>query len=269
MARFSTISWTDITWNWLYGCRKKSEGCKNCYAEAMIDHWGGKGEFGNIRTTKKFYLPDKIKNVDPGFEKVFTCSMSDMFIEEGDEYRDEVWKVIKRNPHLIFQILTKRIERVPDCLPSDWGNGYENVWLGASIENTRRYLERKDILAGIPAKVRFWSVEPLIGKLWLPDREEDVVDWIIIGGESGRGARMMSVDWVDEVMNYGMRNGVPVFMKQWGSVLGKVWKLKNKKAEDWDEWPCSVEKYKVRQWPKVYDEYLRSKGVDLLNEVKV
>lgn len=119
--RYSSISWTDITWNPFWGCMKVSEGCKNCYAETIMDRFG-KG-FREVKRTKKFYLPDKIKNVDVGMEKVFTCSMSDFFIDKMDDVRGELWEVIKRNPHLIFQILTKRIERVEECLPDDWGRG--------------------------------------------------------------------------------------------------------------------------------------------------
>ena len=190
----STISWTDFTWNPFWGCKKVSEGCKYCYAEQIMERFDKK--FKNVRTTGKFYLPDKIKNVDVGMEKVFTCSMSDFFIESMDDLRKELWLIIKRNPHLIFQILTKRIERVESCLPDDWGKGYDNVWLGVSIENERRYNEREIILGGIPAKVRFWSVEPLIERLWMKDKE-NMVDWIIVGGESGGSARKMELAWMD------------------------------------------------------------------------
>lgn len=144
-------------------------------------------------------------------EFVFTCSWSDWFHEEADPWRDEAWRLIRRCPNLIFQILTKRPERIADHLPEDWENGYRNVWLGVSIE-TNEYVRRADILRTIPAEIRFVSAEPLLGPL--PDLELGGIDWLIVGGESGPGFRPMEHDWARDLRDRALAQQVAFFFKQ-------------------------------------------------------
>jgi protein gp37 len=142
---------------------------------------------------------------------VFTCSWSDWFHEAADAWRDEAWAVIRRCPHLDFQILTKRQDRIAAHLPRDWGSGYPNVWLGVSIENNR-HVFRADVLRGIPAAVRFISAEPLLGPL--PSLNLAGIDWLIVGGESGPGFRPMDSAWALDLERLARAAGTAFFFKQ-------------------------------------------------------
>jgi protein gp37 len=144
-------------------------------------------------------------------ERVFTCSWSDWFHVDADPWRAEAWAVIRRCPHLHFQILTKRHERIVANLPADWGEGYPNVWLGVSIENDR-FTHRADALRGIPAAVRFISAEPVLGPM--PSLDLRGIDWLIVGGESGPGWRPMDHAWVRELRRKARAAGTAFFFKQ-------------------------------------------------------
>jgi protein gp37 len=153
---------------------------------------------------------------------VFTCSWSDFFHADADEWRPEAWDIIRKTTHLTYQILTKRIERVKDCLPEDWGDGWPHVWLGATTENQETYNERIEHLVSTPAALRFISAEPLLGpidlgavKLTKPKLGR--IDWVIVGGESGRDARFMEADWVRDLLEQCQLDGIPFFFKQWGA----------------------------------------------------
>lgn len=155
---------------------------------------------------------------------VFTCSWSDWFIAEADEWRDEAWGIIKRTPHLTYQILTKRPERIADHLPQDWGDGYPNVWLGVSVENQEQAYQRIPYLLGIPARVRFLSCEPLLGLVNLGNYLDETnfgvktfqsgIHWVIVGGESGPGFRTMDLDWARFLRDQCVIAKVPFFFKQ-------------------------------------------------------
>lgn len=144
-------------------------------------------------------------------EMVFTCSWSDWFHEAADTWREEAWDVVRRCPNLVFQILTKRPDRIESHLPVDWGSGFPNVWLGTSIE-TNDYVWRADVLRGIPASIRFLSAEPLLGPL--PDLRLDGIDWLIVGGESGPGFRPMDHSWARQLRELSLAEGVAFFYKQ-------------------------------------------------------
>ena len=188
---------------------------------------------------------------------VFTCSWSDFFIEEADEWRRNAWQIIKRTPHLTYQILTKRPERIAECLPPDWGNGYANVWLGVSVENQRLFEERALILAGIKAKLRFLSCEPLIQQLRLKEIQFEVLNaigWVIIGGESGNDFgpwkyRPSQLLWFESIVEDCKSFGVPVFVKQLGTHLAKELLLRDRTGGDINELPESVA---VREMPECY-----------------
>jgi len=146
--------------------------------------------------------------------KVFTCSWSDFFIEQADEWRDKAWDIIDRTPHLTYQILTKRPENIADRLPKEWGVGWPNVWLGVSVES-EDYLVRIDDLCGILASVRFVSYEPALGPVdfspFFPS-----IQWVISGGESGYHPRPAKREWFESVRDQCAAAGVAYFHKQHG-----------------------------------------------------
>lgn len=159
MGEESKIQWTENTWNPWHGCKKVSEGCKYCYM------YRDKIKFGQdpmlvVRSKGKFNEPLKWK--EPRI--IFTCSWSDWFIDEADEWRDEAWAVIKATPQHTYQILTKRPERIKDHLPKDWGEGYPNVWLGVSIESDKVAYDRLWRLVEVPAAIKFISADPSFTK---------------------------------------------------------------------------------------------------------
>jgi protein gp37 len=164
---------------------------------------------------------------------LFTCSLSDFFLEEADAWRSEAWDIIRKTPSLTYQVLTKRPERIAPCLPEDWGTGYPNVWLGVSVEN-RRWRGRLDTLAQVPAVVHFVSFEPLLQDLgdltpWL-----STLDWAIVGGESGPHRRPMALEWLLRVVAQCQTGGLPVWVKQdvafrdgqQGRIPDAVWGIK-------------------------------------------
>lgn len=221
MSKTTGIEWTDKTWNPWHGCTKVSPGCAHCY---MYREKGRYGQEPEVVTRSKTTFNDPLKWHEPA--RVFTCSWSDFFHEAADGWRDEAWNIIRRTPHLTYQILTKRPERIAAHLPADWGMGYENVWLGVSVEN-QRWAERIDALAGVRAWTKFVSAEPLLGPLDLsaPLHADgygedavlaDVPDWVIVGGESGSDARPMALDWVRKIRDDCAYFDIKFFLKQLG-----------------------------------------------------
>lgn len=213
MGDTSIIAWTDRTWNPWRGCTKISPGCAHCYMFTAQARYGQDPE--RVQRTKTWNDPIKWEReaaASGRHERVFTCSWSDWFHEDADAWREEAWAVVRRCPHLHFQILTKRHERIAAHLPADWGpGGYPNVWLGVSIENNR-HIFRADTLRQVPAVVRFISAEPLLGPL--PDLELHGIDWLIVGGESGANFRPMETSWARELRKKAKRSRTAYFFKQ-------------------------------------------------------
>lgn len=202
MAIETNISWADSTHNFWHGCKKVSAACKFCYMFRDKERYGQ--EPTTVLRAQKFREPLKWK--EP--KRIFTCSWSDFFIAEADEWRPEAWEVIKATPQHTWLILTKRPERIRQCLPRDWGDGYANVWLGVSVENNK-VLDRVLHLGDVPAKLRFISFEPLLEQLNFTRIEFNLIvekyNWFIYGGESGNktGAyryRPMEWDWIARLM---------------------------------------------------------------------
>ena len=256
MGKDSKIQWTDNTWNPWHGCKKVSPGCKYCYMYRGKEQYK---EDPTIVLRSKTRFKDPLKWKEP--QLVFTCSWSDFFIEEADEWRDDAWKIIKATPHLTYQILTKRPERINKCLPGDWGGlGYDNVWLGVSIEN-QDTLSRlwKLCLPGRPAFIKFISIEPLLEEISLKTPGVGklmyyLIDWVIIGGESGNNTgkylyRECSLEWIAKIIDECKEFDVPVFMKQAGTHIAKLMKYKDRHGGDPNEWP---EEFQIRQMPKRY-----------------
>ena len=231
MAKISSIEWTQGTWNPWHGCIKVSTGCKNCYM------YRGKLRYGqNPKTVmrSKTTFNDPLRWTESRI--IFACSWSDWFIEEADKWRLEAWNIIKETPHHIYQILTKRPERIKSHLPSDWGDGWRNVWLGVSIE-TQEYIFRKNIICEIPAYKRFISAEPLLGPLNLGDLSK--IHWVITGGESGPRARSMNLNWVRSIRDQCRSKGVAFFHKQNGGTrkISGTWGGRFLDGRTWDQIP--------------------------------
>jgi protein gp37 len=206
MGAATGIGWTNKTWNPWHGCHHVSPGCEHCYMFAQKRQYGQDPE--RVVRAKPATFNAPLKWHDPAL--VFTCSWSDFFIAEADEWRPEAWQIIERTPHLTYQILTKRPARIPKAThPDDEPHG--NVWLGVSIES-RQYLYRADVLRELPAAVRFLSLEPLLEDLGRINL--DGIGWVIIGGESGARRRFFSVGWLQSVVYQCRDAGVPVFVKQ-------------------------------------------------------
>jgi protein gp37 len=209
MGYTTGIEWTNRTHNFWYGCKKVSQGCAHCYAEREMMKFGR--DFKAVTRAKGFDKPLSWKES----AKVFVNSWSDFFIEEADPWRAEAWDIIRRTPHLTYQILTKRTENILDRLPKDWGTGWPNVWLGMSAEDQANADKRIPRLFDIPAAVRFISAEPLLGPIDL-DMAYYVPDWVIVGGESGPNCRPMNPDWARSIRDQCEEAGVAFFYKQSG-----------------------------------------------------
>lgn len=216
MAQESRIEWTDATWNPVTGCSKTSPGCKNCYADRMARRLRAMGQV-RYRNGFSLTLQPDVLDAPFGWKKprlVFVNSMSDLFHEDVPvSYIRRVFSVMKRADWHVFQVLTKRAERLTDCSHKlAWPR---NVWMGVSVE-TDAYYDRINRLASVPAAVRFLSLEPLLGPLaGLPLSD---IDGVIVGGESGPRARPMQPDWVRRIRAQCETAGVPFFFKQWGGV---------------------------------------------------
>lgn len=219
MPNSTKIEWTDSSWNPATGCTKISPGCENCYAERMARRLKAMGQpnyaNGFTLTTHEHVIETPLKWSKP--QMVFVCSMSDLFHKSVPfEFVEKVFDVMRRATHHRFQVLTKRSKRMMDMsrhLP--WP---DNIWLGVSVENDD-YLHRIDHLRNTDAAVKFISFEPLIGPVHKLDLHE--IDWAIVGGESGPGARPMDESWVMSIRNRCTLDDIPFFFKQWGGVNKK------------------------------------------------
>lgn len=216
MATKSHIEWTEMTWNPVTGCSKISQGCKHCYAERMANrlHAMGMERYrNNFRVTlHEDLITAPLRWVKPKI--VFVNSMSDLFHEDVPLiFIQRVFETMTHCPQHVFQILTKRSGRlleVAHTLP--WP---PNIWMGVSVEN-QKVLQRVHDLQCVPAQIRFLSCEPLIGPL-VPLPLENI-HWVIVGGESGPGARPMKIEWVESILGQCKQHNVPFFFKQWGGV---------------------------------------------------
>lgn len=255
MANKTNIEWTDYNWNFLRGCCRVSEGCRNCYAEGIAARFSGPGQpYEGLAVFKDhkarwtgeigFFedvLSQPLRWTKP--RKVFVNSMSDLFHEKvTDDILDKAFAVMALTPQHTYQILTKRPERMrewfisckwnnpPFELPYKWP--LQNVHLGVSVEDQKTADERIPLLLQTPAALRWLSMEPLLGHVdiheWLPDEWSGVarlespygdpppINWVVVGGESGPNARPMHPEWVRSIRDQCVAVGVPFFFKQWG-----------------------------------------------------
>lgn len=234
MSEHSPIEWTDATWNPVTGCQKISPGCANCYAETFAERFRGvpghpyEQGFDLKLWPSRLLLPLTWRKP----KRIFVNSMSDLFHKDvPEEFILAVFKTMRKANWHTFQILTKRPERARELDHRlIWS---ENIWLGTSVENAK-YVSRIDDLICTHAHIKFLSVEPLLGPI--PNLPLKKVDWVIVGGESGRKPRVMQEEWVIEIRDQCKCARVPFFFKQWGG--------RNKKengrmldGKTWDEMP--------------------------------
>jgi len=237
MGANSQIEWTESTWNPVTGCTKISPGCAHCYAERMARRLHAMGQ-PNYRNGFRVTVHDHAVRLPLTWKKpqtVFVNSMSDLFHEAVPaDFIRRVFDVMRQAERHRFQVLTKRSARLAELaglLP--WP---DNVWMGVTVESAD-YVGRIDDLRRVPAAVRFLSLEPLLGPL--PDLDLTGIDWVIVGGESGPGARPMDKAWATDLRDQCLRAEVPFFFKQWGGVnKKKAGRLLD--GETWDQMPRPV-----------------------------
>jgi protein gp37 len=229
MSTNSKIEWTDATWNPVRGCKKVSPGCKRCYAEAFAERFRGVSGHPYQQGFDLRLVPEKLDEPLRWAESrtVFVNSMSDLF-QEGvpDDYIEAVCNVMRLATWHTFQVLTKRPEEMKRLLSGKlrWASNLPHVWWGVSVEDKRYGVPRIDVLRRTPAAVRFLSVEPLLEPLGPLDLSD--IHWVIVGGESGPGARDLEEDWVLTIQKQCKADRIPFFFKQWGgfpkSRLGRL-----------------------------------------------
>ncbi len=262
MAENTKIQWTDHSINFWTGCKKVSDGCKYCYMYRDKERYGR--DPSDVVQVREATIKKVLKVAKPG-DKIFTCSWSDFFIEEADDWREWAWDIIRSRPDLHWQILTKRPERIKECLPNDWGDGWNNVWLGVSVENQKTANERLPILSNLDAKMKFISIEPILDKInlskvmWFSKNLNahfhvfSAFDWVIIGGESGNEKgkyryRPSEIEWYINLVEECKLNRVPVFVKQLGTYLSKRFALSDRHGGDIKEFPEGLQ---IRLFPNL------------------
>lgn len=222
----TAIAWTDATANFWLGCHKVSPGCKHCYAERLVKRtrpglWGPAaytrryettGVYNQVATLQRQAAKGRIGVLGEGYPLTcFVGSLMDWAEDHPDlpRIRQQMWIAIRAAPDVHFQLLTKRADRIAECLPDNWGEGWNNVWLGVSVEDDR-VLDRISHLMLVPAAVRFVSYEPALGPMPFPVG----IDWIIYGGESGPRHRPEDKRWARDMRYFCDSYGTPFFHKQ-------------------------------------------------------
>lgn len=273
MAENSKIEWTSHTFNPWIGCAKVSQGCARCYAEAQMDKWLHRAQWGpngtRTKTSASYWANlekwDKKLNGSNRRERVFIASLADVFEKYDDSdiahWRFDLWDIIEELQNLDILLLTKRPENILDCTPYTWHNQAvtdktshwargpivaqwpKHVWTGTSIENNVVAQERLGHLARVPGK-HFLSLEPLLGPIDLG--RPDGIDWIIVGGESGPNARPLEIEWIEDILRQCREADIPAFVKQLGGHWAKSAGAKHSKGGDPGEWPPAL---RVRMFP--------------------
>lgn len=248
------INWSGYTWNPWTGCSKVSEGCKFCYMDIFEEKKGQDPKVVKKNTYSAFYGPIIGKRRHESL-LIFTCSMSDFFHPDADKWRDEAWDIIRKTPNHNYQILTKRPERIKECLPKDWcKEKFGHVWLGTSVENSDpKVLNRIQILKEIKCSYRFISFEPLLEEIKIDSKDLEGIHWAIIGGESGvykNGTipqfREAKPEWFRSLRDICKEAGVLVWFKQAGTHLARKYGM-SRKGEDLNQIPADL---RLRERPE-------------------
>lgn len=258
----SKIEWTDNTANFWWGCVKVSPGCEHCYAEALSKRYG-KAIWGPAKTTERWRTKgpwkdilkwDKAAKRDGVRRKVFVQSMSDFFEDHPQllDWRNEATEILEQLEWLDIQLLTKRPENILGMVPAYWAcmEWPQHIWIGTSVENQEQAEKRIPGLLNVEAPVKFLSCEPLLGPLNLEDLAYEaagpawagynkLVDWIIVGGESGKSARPMQIEWARSLRDQCQAAGIAYFCKQLGGVVDK--------RHDLEDMPVDL---RIREFPQ-------------------
>lgn len=250
------IQWCDATINFWVGCIKVSAACLFCYMYRDKARYGKKGNV--IQQVSEKTINNTLRGLtEPS--RIFTCSWSDFFLKEADQWREAAWDVIRQHPQHQWLILTKRPERIAQCLPPDWGTGWKNVWLGVSIENEQtkhRLLTLHKLKKADSTFITFVSYEPALGELNLLHDEKTAAEfkrlnWMIVGGESGNNVgkyrfRPARMEWFTSMIEQCREAGVKVFVKQLGTHLAKELNLIDRHGGNIDEWDEAIQ---IREFP--------------------
>lgn len=215
----------DLTWNPWHGCHKCSEGCLNCYAY-FLDKRYGRDTNQVLKNKSNFDYPikkDKNGNYKlPSNSFVRVGMTSDFFLEEADEWRKEAWDFIRQRKDVTFSLLTKRAHRIKQCLPEDWGDGWDNVSFSVSCENQKRADERLPYLLELPAKHRWISIKPFIGEVDLEEYlSSGKIETVLAGGENYQGSRPLHYEWVKKLHDQCKKHDVQLIFGQTGNVFVK------------------------------------------------
>ena len=222
-------------WNPWHGCHKVSPGCGNCYVYRRDAEFGKDSSI--VTKTSTFDLPlkrdrRKAYKLQPEDGPVYTCMTSDFFIREADEWRPEIWKMIRAREDLHFVIITKRIERLMECIPPDWGRGYENVTVCCTCENQEMADRRLPVFLEMPVRHKETIHEPMLGEIHIEKYlASGQIEHVTCGGESGEGARLLDYSWVLSVREQCIAAGVSFYFKQTGAVFrkdGKIYRIARK-----------------------------------------
>lgn len=247
MSDRSAIEWTDATWNPVTGCSKVSPGCGHCYAETFAERFRGvpshpfEQGFDLKIWPERLSLPLQWK--EP--RVIFVNSMSDLFHKDvPDEYVERVFEVMIQADHHVFQVLTKRSERMTKWTKRVFKNALvpDHIWLGISVEN-QDYVQRIHDLQQVPVKIKFLSIEPLLGPIRFKTNDLTGIRWAIVGGESGLYARPMNPEWARDIKRQCLEYDIPFFFKQWGTFnedgerVGKKTAGRLLDGRTWDQMP--------------------------------
>lgn len=214
-----------INWNPWHGCARYSEGCRYCYVYRQDRRYGSPVDPALCRRTQAFSLPVKKKRdgsykIPPG-SVVFTCFTSDFLIRDADEWRGECWEMIRERQDCDFYFFTKRIERFMDCIPPDWGSGYENVLVGCTCENQDRADFRLPIFNRLPIRHKSVILAPMLGPIDLRAHLNGEIEEVACSGESGYRVRPLHYDWVLDVRRQCIERNVPFLFHQTGAYFVK------------------------------------------------
>ncbi len=220
-----------VSWNPWHGCRKISEGCRHCYVyrqDAAHDK-----DSTEVRRTTAFNLPVRRDRAGrfkvPAGETVYTCFTSDFLVEEADAWRAEAWAMMRLRSDLRFFFITKRIDRLAECLPDDWGDGYDNVAIGCTAESQEMADYRLPILRTVPIRHKLVICAPLLGPIDLTAHLDPAFEEVAAGGESGNEARICDYRWVLDIRRQCAERGIPFIFHQTGARLlkdGKIYRIR-------------------------------------------
>ncbi len=244
MAFNSLIEWTESTWNPITGCTKISDGCLNCYAERMAKRLAGRYGYPKENPFTLTLHPDRLSHPLnwKGNHNIFVCSMSDIFHSNvPDSYLFDILNIVNKCPQHTFQILTKRAKRMAK-ISKDIGLWPHNVWIGVTVES-KNYKKRIDCLRSVNASVRFISFEPLLGNIGQINL--DGINWVIVGGESGPGARPMLPEWATNIRDQCLKVNIAYFFKQWGG-FNKKTAGRSLEGREWNQLPVLSNKNQIQ-----------------------